>query len=77
VEPRLIIALLSALFVATHIAMASTRSRAWMVSRLGDNWFVALYLYATYGWRFTNEAPEQRAHFPALADPRAHSRLSA
>ena len=45
--PRLIIALLSALFVATQIGMASTRSRAWMVSRLGENWFVALYLYAT------------------------------
>ena len=46
-EPRLIIALLSALLVATHIGMASTRSCAWMVSRLGENWFVALYLYAT------------------------------
>ncbi len=46
-EPTLIIALLSALFVATHIGMAPTRSRAWMVSRLGENWFVALYLYAT------------------------------
>lgn len=46
-EPTMIIALLSALFVATHIGMASTRSRAWMVSRLGENWFVALYLYAT------------------------------
>ena len=47
-EPTLIIALLSALFVvATHIGMASTRSRAWMVSWLGENCFVALYLYAT------------------------------
>jgi hypothetical protein len=47
VEPTLIIALISALFVATHIGMASTRSRARMVSRLGENWFVALYLCAT------------------------------
>jgi hypothetical protein len=49
VEPTLIIALLSVLFVATHIGigMASTRSRAWMVRRLGENWFVALYLCAT------------------------------
>jgi hypothetical protein len=37
VEPTLIIALLCALFVATHIGMASTRSRAQMVSRLGGN----------------------------------------
>jgi hypothetical protein len=44
VEPTLIIALLSALFVATHIGM---RSRAWMVSWLAENWFVAPYLYAT------------------------------
>jgi hypothetical protein len=50
VEPTLIIALLSALFVAAHIGMASTRSRAWMVSRVGANWFVALHLYATV-WR--------------------------
>jgi hypothetical protein len=41
------IALLSALFVATYIGIAFTRSRAWMVSRLGENWFVALYVYAT------------------------------
>jgi hypothetical protein len=47
VEPTLIIALLSALLVATHIGMAFTRGRAGMVSRLGENWFVALYLYAT------------------------------
>jgi len=47
VEPTVIIALLSALLVATHIGMASTRCRAGMVSRLGKNWFVALYLYAT------------------------------
>ena len=46
-EPTLIIALLSALFVATQIGMASTRSRAWMVNRLGETWFVAVYLYAT------------------------------
>jgi len=46
-EPTLIIALLSSPFVANHIGMASTRSRAWMVSRLGENWLVALYLYAT------------------------------
>lgn len=46
-KSTMIIALLSALFVATHIGMASTRSRARMVSRLGENWFVALYLYAT------------------------------
>ena len=46
-EPTLTIALLSALFVATHIGMASTRSRAWMVSRPGENWVVALYVYAT------------------------------
>lgn len=46
-EPTLIIALLSALFVATRIGMASTRRRARMVRRLGENWFVALYLYAT------------------------------
>ena len=49
-EPTLIIALLSALLVATHIGMASTRCRAGMVSRLGENWLVALYLYATV-WR--------------------------
>jgi hypothetical protein len=49
VEPALMIALFSALFVATHIGMASTQSRAWMVSRPGENWFVALYLYATVG----------------------------
>jgi hypothetical protein len=47
VEPTLIIALLSPLFVATHIGMASTRSRGWMVSRPGENWFVALYFNAT------------------------------
>ena len=46
-EPTWIIALLSALLVATHIGMASTRCRVGMVSRLGKNWFVALYLYAT------------------------------
>ena len=46
-QPTSIIALVSALFVATHIGMASMRSRAWMVSRPGENWFVALYLYAT------------------------------
>ena len=43
----MISALLSALYVATHIGMASMRSRAWRVSRLGENWFVAFYLYAT------------------------------
>ena len=43
----MIIALLSALFVATHIGMASTWSHAWMVSRQGEKWFVALYSYAT------------------------------
>jgi hypothetical protein len=37
VEPTMIIGLLSALFVATHIGMAPTRSRAWMVSRLCEN----------------------------------------
>jgi uncharacterized membrane protein len=42
-QPTLIIALLSALFVATHIGMASARTRAWMVSQLGENRFVALY----------------------------------
>ena len=42
-QPTLIIALLSALFVATHIAMATARSRVWMVNRLGENRFVALY----------------------------------
>ena len=42
----MIIALLSALFVATHIGIASMRSRASMVSPLGHNCFVALYLYA-------------------------------
>ena len=46
-EPTMIIAVLSALFVATHIGMASMRSRASMVSRLGQNCLVALYLYAT------------------------------
>ncbi len=46
-EPTLIIALLSALFVATHAGVASARSRAWMVSRLGANWFVAVHLDAT------------------------------
>src|SRR5215211_1833398 len=29
------------------------------------------------GWRSTHEAPEQRAHLPALADSRAHPRLPA
>jgi uncharacterized membrane protein len=43
VEPTLIIALLSALFVATHIGMATARTRAWMVSRLGEKRFVVLY----------------------------------
>ena len=38
-QPTLIIALL----VATHIGMATARIRAWMVSRLGENRFVALY----------------------------------
>ena len=33
----LIIALLSALFVATHIGLVTARIRAWMVSRLGEN----------------------------------------
>jgi hypothetical protein len=47
VQPTLIIALLSALFVQPTSELASTWSRAWMVSRLGENWFVALYLYAT------------------------------
>jgi len=47
VEPTLIIALLSALLVAIHIGMASTRCRAGMVSRLGENWFVARHLYTT------------------------------
>jgi len=47
VEPTLIIALLSALLVATYSGMASTRCRAGMVSRRGENWFVALHLYAT------------------------------
>ena len=46
-EPTLIIALLSALLVAAHIGMASTRGRPGMVSRLGESWFVAFYLYAT------------------------------
>ena len=45
--PTLIIALVSAQWFATHIGKASTRCRAWMVSRLSENWFVALYLYAT------------------------------
>jgi hypothetical protein len=45
VEPTMTIALLSALFVATHIRMASTRSRAWLVSRLGKK-LVALYSHA-------------------------------
>src|SRR5918994_125052 len=30
-----------------------------------------------YGWRSANEAPEHRAHLPAMADPRAHPRLPA
>ncbi len=42
-QPTLIIALLSALFVATHIGMATARIRTWMVNRLGENRFVALY----------------------------------
>src|SRR5579863_3468825 len=42
-QSTLIVALLSALFVATHIGMATTRTRAWMVSRLGENRFVDLY----------------------------------
>ena len=53
-EPMLI-ALFPALFIATHLGMASTRSRArMMVSRLGGNWFVALYLYATV-WMELNQ----------------------
>jgi hypothetical protein len=47
VEPTMIIALLSALFVATDIGMASTRRRAWMVSRLDENWFLVLCSHAT------------------------------
>ena len=46
-ERALIIAPLSALLVATHLGMAYSRCRAGMVSRLGENWLVALYLYAT------------------------------
>ena len=46
-DPTLIVALLSALLVPTRIEMASTRCRTGMVSRLGKNWFVALYLYTT------------------------------
>ncbi len=46
-EPALMIAPLSAPFVATHIGVASTRSRVWLVSRLGANWFVAVYSNAT------------------------------
>jgi len=46
VELTLIIALLSALLVAIHVGIASTRCRVGVVSRLGENWFVALYLYA-------------------------------
>jgi uncharacterized membrane protein len=42
-QTTLIIALLSALFVATHIGMATARIRAWMVSRLGEQGFLALY----------------------------------
>ena len=42
-QPTLTIALLSALFVATHIGMATARTRAWMVNRLGENLFVGLY----------------------------------
>ena len=42
-QPTMTIALLSALFVATHIGMAAARTRAWMVSRLGENLFVGLY----------------------------------
>lgn len=42
-QPTLIIALLSALFVATHIGMATARPRAWMVSRFGENLFVTIY----------------------------------
>ena len=42
-EPTLMIALLSALFIATHIGMATARPRAWLVSRLGENRFVLLY----------------------------------
>ena len=49
-ERALIIAPLSALLVATHIGMATARPRAWLVSGLGENWLVALYLYATV-WR--------------------------
>ena len=39
----LIIVLLSALFVATHIGMATARTRAWMVNRLGESGFLTLY----------------------------------
>ena len=42
-EPTVIIALLSALLVATHIGMATARPRAWLVSGLGENRFVLLY----------------------------------
>jgi hypothetical protein len=42
-QPTLIVALLPALFVATHIGMATTRTRARMVNRLGENLFVELY----------------------------------
>ena len=68
-EPRLRIARLSALLVATQIGVASTPCRAGMVSRLGENRFVAFICTQPYGSRSPNEAPEQSAHFPALADP--------
>ncbi len=42
-QPTLMIALLSAVFVATHIGMATARTRAWMVKRVGEKRFVLLY----------------------------------
>ncbi len=54
-QPTLIAALLSALFVATHIGTASTRTRAWMVRRPGENGFVALCLYAQPFWMEVHE----------------------
>jgi NnrU protein len=76
-QPTLIIALLSTLFVATHIGMATARTRAWMVSRLGENRFVLLYS-VTLGleaptrlamslWLKGTRSREKRRH--ALASP--------
>jgi hypothetical protein len=54
VEPTLRIAPLSALLVAAHLGMASTRCRAGMVSRPRRELLCrTLFVTQPYGWRST------------------------